>query len=189
MLEQYAFFVLVAGLVVGVAGWLWLVVAAFKVSKPWGFGVLLLPPLAIVFVPTHLRKSVAPLVVFLVSGALLGAPRGQLLQRTIQQPGASREIRQRGIAHHLDRLGRPTIHSLRRMRYHRPPDGQPQCDRRDPELSPGDGLGSRIGPQRHARDRRGAGRRGRVTAGAGLAAGPHADHRCGVSEVPGGKNL
>jgi Leucine Rich repeat len=74
MLEEYAFFILIAGLLVGVVGWVWLVKVAFKVSKPWGFGVLLLPPLAVVFVPAHFRKSVAPLVVFLISGVLLGAP-------------------------------------------------------------------------------------------------------------------
>jgi hypothetical protein len=74
MLEEYAFFVLLAGLVVGAAGYFWLVIAAFKVSKLWGFGILLFPPLAIVFVSAHFRKSVAPLVVFLISGVLLGAP-------------------------------------------------------------------------------------------------------------------
>ncbi len=74
MLEEYAFFVLLAGLVVGVVGYFWLVIAAFQVSKLWGFGVLLLPPLALVFVPTHFRKSVAPLVVLLISSVLLGAP-------------------------------------------------------------------------------------------------------------------
>jgi hypothetical protein len=74
MLEKYAFFVLLAGLVVGAVGFLWLVIAAFKVSKAWGFGVLLFPPLAIMFVPTHFRKAAAPLVVLLISGMLLGAP-------------------------------------------------------------------------------------------------------------------
>jgi hypothetical protein len=74
MLEEYAFFVLIAGLVVGAIGFLWLVVAAFKVSKPWGFAVLLVPPLALVFVPLHFRKSKVALVVLLISGALLGAP-------------------------------------------------------------------------------------------------------------------
>jgi hypothetical protein len=74
MLEQYAFFVLLAGLVVGAIGYLWLVIAAFRVSKLWGFGVLLFPPLALVFIPGHFRKSVAPLVVFLISSMLLGAP-------------------------------------------------------------------------------------------------------------------
>jgi len=74
MLEEYAFFVLLAGLVVGVLGFFWLVIAAFKVSKRWGFAVLLFPPCAIVFVPRHFRKSVAPLIVLLISGVLLGAP-------------------------------------------------------------------------------------------------------------------
>jgi hypothetical protein len=74
MLEEYAFYILIAGLVIGTVGFLWLVAAAFKVSKPWGFGVLLFPPLALVFIPLHFRKSAAALVVLLISGALLGAP-------------------------------------------------------------------------------------------------------------------
>jgi hypothetical protein len=74
MLEEYAFFVLIAGLVLGAVGFLWLVAAAFKVRKAWGFGVLLFPPLALVFIPTHFRRSAAPLVVFLLAGVLLGAP-------------------------------------------------------------------------------------------------------------------
>jgi hypothetical protein len=74
MLEEYAFFVLIAGLVLGALGYLWLVTAAFKVSKPWGFGVLFFPPLALVFIPSHFRKSAAPLVVLLISGVLLGVP-------------------------------------------------------------------------------------------------------------------
>jgi hypothetical protein len=74
MLEEYALYVLIAGLAIGIIGFLWLVVAAFRVSKSWGFGVLLFPPLAVVFVPSHLRKSVAPLIVLLLGGALLGAP-------------------------------------------------------------------------------------------------------------------
>jgi hypothetical protein len=74
MVEEYAFFVLLAGLVVGAIGYIWLVIAAFKASKLWGFGVLLLPPLVLVFVLSHFRKSVAPLVLLLISGVLLGAP-------------------------------------------------------------------------------------------------------------------
>jgi hypothetical protein len=74
MLEQYAFFILLAGLVVGAIGFFWLVIVAFKVSKLWGVGTLVFPPLAIVFALTHFRRSVAPLIVFLISGVLLGAP-------------------------------------------------------------------------------------------------------------------
>jgi hypothetical protein len=74
MLEQYAFLVLVLGLVIGAVGCLWLLIAAFKVSKAWGFGTLLFPPLALVFIPCHWRRSVAPVLVLLLSGLLLGAP-------------------------------------------------------------------------------------------------------------------
>ncbi len=75
MLEEYAFFVLVAGLVVGIAGWVWLAIVAFKVEKPWGYGVLLpIVPAVVVFVLAHFRRARAPLAVLLVSGMLLGAP-------------------------------------------------------------------------------------------------------------------
>jgi hypothetical protein len=74
VLEKYAFFVLLAGLVVGAIGYFWLAIAAFKVSKRWGFALLLFPPLAVLFVPTHFRKSIAPLIVLLIAGVFLGAP-------------------------------------------------------------------------------------------------------------------
>jgi hypothetical protein len=74
MLEEYAFLVLVLGLVIAAVGFLWLLVAAFKVRKAWGFAVLLFPPLALVFIPYHWRRCVGPLLVFLLSGLLLGAP-------------------------------------------------------------------------------------------------------------------
>jgi hypothetical protein len=44
------------------------------VSKGWGFGTLLLPPLSLVFLLTHLRKSAVPLVLFLLAGVLFAAP-------------------------------------------------------------------------------------------------------------------
>jgi hypothetical protein len=74
MLEEYAFLVLIAGLGIAAVAYLWLLVAAFRVSKGWGFGALLLPPLAIVFLLTHLRKSAGPIVLFLAAGVLLAAP-------------------------------------------------------------------------------------------------------------------
>jgi hypothetical protein len=74
MLEQYAFFILLAGLIIAAIGFFWLVVRAFGVRKLWGFGTLLFPPLGVVFILTHFRKSIAPLVAFLISGVLLGAP-------------------------------------------------------------------------------------------------------------------
>jgi hypothetical protein len=75
MLEEYAFFVLVAGLVVGIAGWVWLMIVAFKVDKPWGYGVLLpILPAVVVFVLAHFRRARAPLALLLFAGMLLGAP-------------------------------------------------------------------------------------------------------------------
>jgi hypothetical protein len=74
MLEEYAFFVLIAGLLIAAVGCLWLVIAAFKVRKLWGFGVLFFPPLVLVFIYAHFRKSLPALIVLVISGLFLGAP-------------------------------------------------------------------------------------------------------------------
>jgi hypothetical protein len=74
MLEEYAFFVLVAGIAVAVAGWIWLLVVAFKTRKVWGFGILLFPPLGVVYLFTHLRRSAGAVVLFVLAAVLLGAP-------------------------------------------------------------------------------------------------------------------
>jgi hypothetical protein len=74
MLEEYAVLVLLVGLGIAAVAYLWLLVAAFRASKGWGFASLLLPPLALVFLVTHPRKSAGPLVLGLVAGGLLAAP-------------------------------------------------------------------------------------------------------------------
>jgi len=74
MLEQYAFYVLAAGALVGLVAFLWLVIRAFRESVGWGFAVLLVPPLGLLFVCFHFRKALAPVCMSLLAGALFGAP-------------------------------------------------------------------------------------------------------------------
>jgi hypothetical protein len=74
MLEEHAFFVLIAGLALVVAAHVWLVVRAFKTRKAWGVALLLVPPLDVVFVVAHLRRAVGPLLLFLMAGVLLASP-------------------------------------------------------------------------------------------------------------------
>jgi hypothetical protein len=74
-LELYLLVVLAVGLVIGIAGYLWLLTRAFRVRVLWGLG-LLFPPLALVFVPLHWRKAVGPLVVLLLAAVVVAVPFG-----------------------------------------------------------------------------------------------------------------
>jgi hypothetical protein len=76
MLERYGFYLLILGFLVGCAGWLWLVVAAFKVRWFWGVGVLLFPPLALFFVYKHYSNARRPLLVLLLAGLIFATPYG-----------------------------------------------------------------------------------------------------------------
>jgi hypothetical protein len=68
-LGMYLFF---AGTALNVAGWLWLLVAAFRQRFWWGLGVLLIPPLALIFLFAHWRKASLPFFTFLGGSAVLG---------------------------------------------------------------------------------------------------------------------
>jgi hypothetical protein len=74
MLEEYGVFVLLLGLVLGVAGCLWLLVAAFRVRTAWGVAVLLFPPTVLAFLLLHGRKAWKPLLLLVVAGWLTAAP-------------------------------------------------------------------------------------------------------------------
>ena len=69
--EEYAFFIVLAGLVVTAIGWIALIVRAFRASWIWGFGVLLIPPLMILFIPTHYPAARRAMFI-LMFGLLLG---------------------------------------------------------------------------------------------------------------------
>ena len=47
----------VVGLMVAIAGWIMIVVAAFRVSVGWGVGSLLIPLIALIFVITHWQDA------------------------------------------------------------------------------------------------------------------------------------
>lgn len=58
--EEYALFILVAGLLMLGIGWIGLIVRAFRQSKVWGWGVLLLPPLGLVFMLVNFKEVRRP---------------------------------------------------------------------------------------------------------------------------------
>ena len=76
MVEQYGFYLLILGAVLGATGSLWLLVVAFKERLLWGLALLLFPPTAVLFVPLHLRKAAGPLAVLLLAGVVFAAPYG-----------------------------------------------------------------------------------------------------------------
>src|SRR6187200_1748096 len=55
-------FVWLAGLGLLLVGWIWLLVRAFRTRILWGLGVLILPPLGLVFAAKHFRRAVPPVL-------------------------------------------------------------------------------------------------------------------------------
>jgi hypothetical protein len=74
MLEKYGFFLVVLGLVIGAYAFFRLVVIAFKTRILWGLGVLLFPPLGILFMLRHKRRSLSPILLFILAGVVLALP-------------------------------------------------------------------------------------------------------------------
>jgi hypothetical protein len=71
-IEKLGLYFVLGAVALLVVGWLWLVVAAFKVNRYWGLGVLLVPPLALLFIPCHFRSARTPVAVLLL-GLIIGA--------------------------------------------------------------------------------------------------------------------
>lgn len=71
--EQTAVIIILAGLAIAFIGFLWLVGRAFDRSAWWGVGSIL-PPVALLFGLTHLRRAWPPLAVILVGLAVAAAP-------------------------------------------------------------------------------------------------------------------
>jgi Leucine-rich repeat (LRR) protein len=71
-METLAMYLFFAGMALNVAGWLWLLVAAFRQRVWWGLGVLLLPPLALIFLFAHWRNASRPFLACLAGSAVLG---------------------------------------------------------------------------------------------------------------------
>lgn len=80
-------------------GSVWLIIRAWKIHWGWGLGSLLIAPVALVFVFTHFRRSIGPVLVMLLGGALAATPtvvnlvRGPQVQTTAAvetKPGEER---------------------------------------------------------------------------------------------------
>jgi hypothetical protein len=76
MLEQYGLYFLIAGVALGGIAWLWLLVVAFKQRFLWGLGLIVFPPLALLFVARHFRKARRPLLVLVVAALIFATPYG-----------------------------------------------------------------------------------------------------------------
>jgi len=71
MSEQEFFYILVAGAVIVLAGYFWLIARGFRTRIWWGLGLLLFFPLALLFIPKHFRRSLGPFLVMVLGGAVL----------------------------------------------------------------------------------------------------------------------
>ena len=74
MLEKYAFYILLAGFLLGVTGYIWLLVRAFRVHLFWGLATLFFPPALLLFVCRHHARARPALIVLLLAGVVLATP-------------------------------------------------------------------------------------------------------------------
>jgi hypothetical protein len=74
MIESYAWYIELGGLVLIVAGWLWMLTRSFQRRVWWGMGNLILPPLAVIFGLLHWRKGRAPLALILIGFVIAAFP-------------------------------------------------------------------------------------------------------------------
>src|SRR5262245_60085706 len=74
MLETFAIYVIAAGMLMGLVGYIWLDVRAFQQQRWWGVALLVFPPVALLFIFRHFRASAAPVCVLMLSGMVVAAP-------------------------------------------------------------------------------------------------------------------
>jgi hypothetical protein len=74
MLEQYALYVIAAGAILGVLGYFWMIVRAFRERILWGLGLIVFPPTALFFIRHHFRKALGPFAVLVLAGVVAAAP-------------------------------------------------------------------------------------------------------------------
>src|SRR5262245_35704263 len=74
MLEKYALYVIAAGALIGLVGFIWLVIRAFHQRLAWGVALILFPPAALAFIWQHLRQAKGPVRVLLFGCAIVAAP-------------------------------------------------------------------------------------------------------------------
>lgn len=75
-LELVGLIILAAAALLATVAWIWLLVRAFKVRVAWGLGVLVLPPLALLFLLCHFRRAAAPTGLLLAAVLLGSVPYG-----------------------------------------------------------------------------------------------------------------
>jgi hypothetical protein len=69
-----AFYMQLGGLAIAAIAWFWLLVRAFRESRIWGLGSLVLPPVGLFFVGRYPRKGITPLILFGSSLLIAAAP-------------------------------------------------------------------------------------------------------------------
>ncbi|MCP4041435.1 MAG: hypothetical protein GY731_05670 [Gammaproteobacteria bacterium] len=62
-----------AGAIIFLAGWIYLVVIAFKESPIWGLAILLIPLAWLIYIPMRWKMAWKPFLALVVGFALLGA--------------------------------------------------------------------------------------------------------------------
>jgi hypothetical protein len=91
-MEQYALYLLLAAAALFAVGFLWLVVAAFRVRLGWGLGLLILPPLAVFFIPRYWKQSRGPLTLALLAGVLAAGTYGLAYYERIADLGPRERV-------------------------------------------------------------------------------------------------
>jgi hypothetical protein len=74
MLESYAFYVIVTGALLGVAGFLWLVARAFGQRVGWGVALVVFPPAGLLFIARHSRAAKGPARLLALAAAVVATP-------------------------------------------------------------------------------------------------------------------
>jgi hypothetical protein len=74
MLERYAFYVIAVGALLGVVGFSWLVVRAFRQRVYWGLALVLFPPTGVLFSWRHFRAAAGPVRLMLLAAVVAASP-------------------------------------------------------------------------------------------------------------------
>jgi hypothetical protein len=67
-------YVIAGGALLGVVGFIWLIVRAFRQRRLWGVALIVFPPAALLFILRHLRKAAGPVCMLLLAGVVVAAP-------------------------------------------------------------------------------------------------------------------
>jgi hypothetical protein len=74
MSETLGLYFLILGAALGVIGWLWLLGTAFRYHLGWGFGILLFPPIVLIFAYRHFLRALGGMLVLLLGAAVALSP-------------------------------------------------------------------------------------------------------------------